>query len=61
MARPAVLCALPAAEARAVEEELAGVALETIRVDGAEQAAAVLAERADVGLAIVDGDREIET
>ena len=61
MARPAVLCALPSSEATAVAEELSGAGIEVIRVQRADEAAAVLATRRDVGIAIVDGDYEAQS
>jgi pilus assembly protein CpaE len=60
VARPAVICALPSEEAGPVVQELANAGLDLIRVHSADELEAVLRVRRDIGLAIIDGESELD-
>ena len=61
MARPAVICALPRDEAGPVAEELAAAGLDVIRAQRPDEVEAALTARRDIGLAIIDGESDLDT
>lgn len=60
MPRPAVVVALPAEEAAPVLAELRGAAFESIPVGHPDQLEALLRERRDVAVAILDGEDDLD-
>ncbi len=60
MTRPAVVVALPAAESESVVAELAGAGFEAFEVHGPAELEAILAERTDVAVAILDGETDFD-
>ena len=60
MARPAVVVALPTAESVPVTAELRAAGFEPITVTKPDQLEALLAERRDVGVAILDGETDFD-
>ena len=60
MPRPAIAIALPPAEAEPVAHELREAGFEPITVSRPDQLEAVLAERRDVAVAILDGETDFD-
>ena len=60
MARPTIAVALPADERAIVAAELREAGLETVSVDAPAQLEALLAERTDVAVAILDAETEFD-
>ena len=60
MARPAVVIALPPAESAPVAAELRAAGFEAITVTKPDQLEALLVERRDVGVAILDGETDFD-
>ena len=60
MARPAVVVALPKGESGPVLSELADAGFEALEVASPGDLEAVLAKRADVGVAILDGETDFD-
>lgn len=60
MARPAVVIALPPEESAPVAAELRTAGFEAVTVTKPEQLEALLAERRDVGIAILDGETNFD-
>jgi Flp pilus assembly CpaE family ATPase len=58
--RPAIVIALPAAEAGPVSTELREAGFDPITVSRPDQLEAVLAERSDVAVAILDGETDFD-
>lgn len=61
MPRPAVVIALPAEETAPVAAELKGAGFEAIPVAHPDQLEALLRERRDVAIAILDGESDLDT
>ncbi len=61
MTRQTVIVALPPDESAPVRHELAEAGFEAIAVTSSEQLDAVLASRREVGVAILDGERDFDT
>jgi pilus assembly protein CpaE len=59
MARPAVVVALPSDESTPVCEELRDAGFEAIAVGGSAQLGAVLDERRDIAVAVLDAERDM--
>ena len=60
MARPAVAIALPSEESAPVAAELRAAGFEAVTVNEPDQLEALLAERHDVGVAILDGETDFD-
>ena len=60
MARPAVAIALPPEESAPVAAELRAAGFEAVTVNEPDQLEALLAERHDVGVAILDGETDFD-
>ena len=60
MPRPAIAIALPAAEAAPVAAELREAGFEPITISRPDQLEAVLAERRDIAVAILDGETDFD-
>ena len=60
MARPAVAIALPSEESVPVAAELRAAGFEAVTVNQPDQLEALLAERHDVGVAILDGETDFD-
>jgi len=60
VARPAVVIALPADERKPVAAELSEAGFETIAISRADELEALLRERRDVALAILDGESDFD-
>ncbi len=61
MARHAVVIALPPGESGPVGAQLTGAGYEAINVSAPDQLEAVLADRRDVSIAVVDGETDLDT
>ncbi len=61
MARPAIVIALPVAERRIVADELRSAGFEAITVGAPDELEALLANRHDVAVAILDGETDLDT
>ena len=60
MSRPAIVVALPSAESESVVAELAGAGFEVIEVHGPAELEAILSQRTDVAVAILDGETDFD-
>ena len=61
MARPAIVIALPPAERQPVVEELRSAGFEAISIATPAELDALLAARRDIAVAILDGERDLDT
>ncbi len=61
MARPAIVIALPVAERRIVADELRSAGFEAITVGAPDELEALLANRHDVAVAILDGETDLDS
>ncbi|HUQ79304.1 MAG TPA: AAA family ATPase [Patescibacteria group bacterium] len=61
MARPAIAIALPPEERGPVADELQSAGFEVITIGTPDELGALLASRRDIAVAILDGERDVET
>jgi MinD-like ATPase involved in chromosome partitioning or flagellar assembly len=61
MPRPAVVVALPAEESAPVAAELKGAGFDSVPVAHPDQLEALLLERRDIGLAVLDGETDLDS
>jgi pilus assembly protein CpaE len=59
--RPAIAIALPASERKVVADELRGAGFEAIAIGTPDELAALLENRRDVAVAILDGETDLDT
>ena len=61
MARPAIVVALPPSERSVVAEELRGAGFEAISIGAPDELSALLEQRRDIAVAILDGETDLDT